>query len=248
MGVLGEFGGVAVHDGWTSYAGYGDRHGLCNAHHLRELTFVWEDRPATLGAASCQRTSPLETPGGSGERTGTDHLSVATVKSIEWWFEHLLRMGMRANPPPALAQTPGRGRKKRGKAGSLVDWSSPDFVDTLNCTCVSVSGGSQTPPALRKTQPWPSTRKAFSPLLGLTRPSGRPPLLELLIFRRCGGSKVRMKALTIIEDLHVFKYLFPGLLLASVDLSPNQLCSQGLEERFRACVVPAVAPAAHAFE
>ena len=27
-------------------------------------------------------------------------------------------------------------------------WSSPDFVDTLNCTCVSVSGGIQTPPAL----------------------------------------------------------------------------------------------------
>jgi transposase len=40
MGVLGEFAGVAVHDGWTSYAGYGERHGLCNAHHLRELTFL----------------------------------------------------------------------------------------------------------------------------------------------------------------------------------------------------------------
>src|SRR5271157_6592966 len=55
-----------------------------------------------------------------------------------------------------------------------------------------------------------------------------------------------MKSLAIVEDLHVFEYLRPGLLLASVDLAPNQLCSQGLEECFRACVVPAVAPAAHA--
>ena len=29
--------------------------------------------------------------------------------------------GMRANPPPAIAQTSRRGRTKRGKAGSLVD-------------------------------------------------------------------------------------------------------------------------------
>jgi len=51
---------------------------------------------------------------------GRDHLGAATVKSIEWWYEHLVRMGMRANPPRALAQTPRRGRKKKGKAGSLV--------------------------------------------------------------------------------------------------------------------------------
>src|SRR5271157_3493176 len=55
-----------------------------------------------------------------------------------------------------------------------------------------------------------------------------------------------MKSLAIVEDLHVFEYLRPGLLLASVDIAPNQLCSQGLEECFRARVVPAVAPAAHA--
>src|SRR5207245_10439987 len=38
MGVLPNFGGVAVHDGYSSFAVYDCRHALCNAHHLRELT------------------------------------------------------------------------------------------------------------------------------------------------------------------------------------------------------------------
>jgi transposase len=37
-GVLPAFRGVAVHDGWSPYRRYPDiAHGLCNAHHLREL-------------------------------------------------------------------------------------------------------------------------------------------------------------------------------------------------------------------
>ena len=37
-GVLEAFGGVAVHDGWAPYRTFKDAlHGLCNAHHLREL-------------------------------------------------------------------------------------------------------------------------------------------------------------------------------------------------------------------
>lgn len=121
MGVLPEFTGIPVHDGLSSYAGYGERHGLCNAHHLRELTFLWEEgkqRWAQLLARELRRWKRLVD---RAKEQGRDHLSAATVKTIERWYEHLLRMGMRANPPPAAPTTPRRGRKKRGKAGSLVD-------------------------------------------------------------------------------------------------------------------------------
>lgn len=40
IGLLPGFGGTLVHDHLKSYFGYASRHGLCNAHHLRELTFV----------------------------------------------------------------------------------------------------------------------------------------------------------------------------------------------------------------
>ena len=38
MGILLEFKGIAVHDGWKSYNGYECDHALCNAHLQRELT------------------------------------------------------------------------------------------------------------------------------------------------------------------------------------------------------------------
>ena len=44
MGVLPQFEGIAVHDHWLAYFVYGQAHGLCNAHHLRELTCTFGKR------------------------------------------------------------------------------------------------------------------------------------------------------------------------------------------------------------
>jgi transposase len=46
-GVLGRFGGVAVHDAWAPYDTYADvEHQLCCAHALRELAAVTDTAPA----------------------------------------------------------------------------------------------------------------------------------------------------------------------------------------------------------
>ena len=42
IGILPDFGGKAIHDFWKPYFSYECAHGLCNAHHLRELIFVHE--------------------------------------------------------------------------------------------------------------------------------------------------------------------------------------------------------------
>ncbi|QCR14695.1 IS66 family transposase, partial [Methanosarcina mazei] len=43
MGILPEFKGVAVHDGWKPYNVYDCDHALCNAHLQRELTGIEEN-------------------------------------------------------------------------------------------------------------------------------------------------------------------------------------------------------------
>ncbi len=42
-GILPWFQGIGIHDHWSPYFAYEQiTHGLCNAHHLRELTFIYE--------------------------------------------------------------------------------------------------------------------------------------------------------------------------------------------------------------
>ncbi len=43
MGILPDYHGVLCHDHWASYYSYACLHALCNAHHLRELTFAYEE-------------------------------------------------------------------------------------------------------------------------------------------------------------------------------------------------------------
>ena len=43
MGVLPKFKGTLIHDHWKPYYTYGCTHALCNAHHLRELTYAHEE-------------------------------------------------------------------------------------------------------------------------------------------------------------------------------------------------------------
>ena len=42
IGILRDFAGVSVHDGWGLSWQYLGQHALCNVHHLRELTFLEE--------------------------------------------------------------------------------------------------------------------------------------------------------------------------------------------------------------
>jgi len=120
LGVLPAFRGRAVHDGLTSYGHYKDcAHALCNAHHLRELTFVEEQ--LKQGWASDLKTLLLEIKRAVDTARAGGLLAVPAeaTRDFSTRYDTILADGARANPPPA--PTGKRGRPKRGKAGSLVD-------------------------------------------------------------------------------------------------------------------------------
>lgn len=120
IGVLPEFRGRAVHDGLPSYWQYGQcAHALCNAHHLRELTFV-EEQLAQPWAKDLKDVL-LEIKQGVDEARGHGlaEVSAEAKREFERRYDEILEAGLKANPP--RAPTGKRGRPKRGKAGSLVD-------------------------------------------------------------------------------------------------------------------------------
>lgn len=120
IGVVPQFRGRAVHDGLASYWQYEQcAHALCNAHHLRELTFVEEQ----LGQSWARDLKDvlLESKRAVDEARGQglEALSAETKWQLERRYDAVLEAGGKANPPPE--PTGKRGRPKRGKAGSLVD-------------------------------------------------------------------------------------------------------------------------------
>jgi transposase len=120
MGILSEFGGVAVHDHWVPYFNYTDViHGLCNAHHLRDLTFVHEqyEQDWAEDMSLCLLDIKKEV---DQARPYKDELDSDKVGELEGRFDKIIAEGLELNPPPQ--KEPGkRGRVKQSPPKNLLD-------------------------------------------------------------------------------------------------------------------------------
>ena len=120
MDILPKFRGRAVHDNWSSYPQYGCEHGLCNAHHLRELTFIEEEYHQEW--AGKMKGLLVEIKGHVEEQKaqGALRLEEGSLRELERQYQEVMEEGLLANPPPEMK--PGRrGRKKQSKAKNLLD-------------------------------------------------------------------------------------------------------------------------------
>lgn len=120
IGVLPQFNGVGVHDGLASYWRYQWTHALCNAHHLRELTFVAEQLGQSWASDLIGLLREIKTAVTKARASGTPRLAAAVEHGFVARYTSILATGFAANPPPE--RMPGtRGRPKRGKVLSLLD-------------------------------------------------------------------------------------------------------------------------------
>lgn len=119
VGVLPAFRGRAVHDGLSSYWQYAEcAHALCNAHHLRELTFVEEELGQPWAGDLKALLREIKQAVDEVRGRGMTALPKEMRGAFGLRYDGVLEAGGAANPPPE--PTGQRGRPKRGKAGSLV--------------------------------------------------------------------------------------------------------------------------------
>lgn len=118
-GILPDFDGVAVHDAWKPYFKYNCDHALCNAHHLRELTGIYEQEGQQWAKDMMDLLVEMK------EATDTQRiLDVGTLLSFERKYDALIKRGLtedgRCHPPQPEIKGK-RGRKKQSPAKNLLD-------------------------------------------------------------------------------------------------------------------------------
>jgi transposase len=131
--ILPQFRGTAVHDHWSAYFHYDQSdHSLCNAHHLRELSFIhqhyqqaWASDMITLLLdikKKVDQTRPYQ-----------DHLAAITLTEFEQRYDQLITQGLEANPPPTPPEPKPkkRGRVKQSPPKNLLDRLKTYKAETL---------------------------------------------------------------------------------------------------------------------
>jgi transposase len=119
IGILPAFTGTAVHDGWSAYASYPCEHALCNAHHLRELTFVAEQTQQPWASDLIALLLEIKQAVEVAQSAGESGLSAVGRAAFEGRYAALVEAGLAANPPPP--PTGKRGRPKQSAAKNLLD-------------------------------------------------------------------------------------------------------------------------------
>ena len=108
-GVLPGFRGTAIHDGLAPYHQYNQAlHGLCNAHHLRELAGITEQTSQAWPTRPAELLIELHVTVQITKANGKNKLPARPLAALSKRYDALIRQGKKLNPPPA--RTGKRGR------------------------------------------------------------------------------------------------------------------------------------------
>ncbi len=119
--ILPHFKGVLVHDHWKPYFKYKDcEHSLCNPHHIRELTYAFEQEKQEW--AGKMRAFLLQVHQEVKNRDGA--LDSDRLKEVHAKYRKILEDGEIECPlpkPPEPPEKKKRGRLKRSKSRNLLE-------------------------------------------------------------------------------------------------------------------------------
>ena len=121
MGILPEFKGIAVHDGWKPYNGYECDHALCNAHLQRELTGIEENYKQQWAKEMNELLTEMKKYTDECREQVKD-LDFEQIKALEESYDTIIIKGIEENPPSQNPEKQGkRGKNPKTKARNLLD-------------------------------------------------------------------------------------------------------------------------------
>jgi transposase len=105
----------------SSLSNYPDaKHGLCNAHLVRELIFLIEHHTQAWAKDFLSLLTNMKEKVDTAKSLGQSTLSALQVAVFEQVYDRIVELGERANPPPTR-QPNQRGRLKQSPARNLLD-------------------------------------------------------------------------------------------------------------------------------
>ena len=121
MGILPKFAGTLIHDHWKPYFTYSCHHGLCNAHHIRELNYAYEEDKQAWAADI--KSLLLEI---NEAVNATENGSLPADKCEEYKnkYREIIKAGELESPlppTPLMTQPKRRGRIKKTKSRNLLE-------------------------------------------------------------------------------------------------------------------------------
>lgn len=135
MGILSSYTGIAKHDGLPAYFKYkGCDHSLCNAHHLRELTWVIENERQDWAGQMYDLLLDAKKAVDETRANLKTHLELEQLAGFMSRYSGIIALGYRENPffevwPPPKGR---RGRPKKTKARNLLERLAKYRTETLN--------------------------------------------------------------------------------------------------------------------
>jgi len=120
IGILPTFIGRAIHDFWKPYFGYKCDHGLCNAHHLRELIFVHEQHHQDWADTMIDCLLDIKAAVAQARPT-TDQLTTVQIQTFEVRYQSILNQGYAQNPLAPAPDGKKRGRRRKTKPRNLLE-------------------------------------------------------------------------------------------------------------------------------
>ena len=132
-GMLFEYLGRIIHDGWKSYFDFECLHALCNAHHLRELVFIKEQYKQTWAGNMIELLCRIKKTVDRAKEAKRQQLSLVTLQRYRNRYRRLVAAGYRANPAALTQQRRAgqRGKLKQHPARNLLDRLSNYESETL---------------------------------------------------------------------------------------------------------------------